>query len=358
MTGLNFGEPATGPIKPGDYPEYDVILASRVSLDRNLEGLAFPHAMGDELRAESSRELATIARAVAYDTARSADLDQAFKAALAETGLYSRAYLIADEARVAFHRSEPTWMAFCDDNHLSIRTRREGLDLARALTSAFEAEEAFSELLGDRTWAFDGDAGFILADADGCGTGLRASAEMHLPALVMTGLAESAFKRAMEAGFSIGGRFSRSEASQGAFFEISLPPGIREAEESAVDRLRQAALALAEYERRARESLLRDERWEVLDTVGRALGRAACARLVSADEAMDIVSGIRLGLSCGILEGMDLAEASEMRRVARIVRPGRKGAAHADSEPDYPRRARALRADSARLRFTERYADV
>lgn len=362
MNGMSFGWPAAGPVQPGRHQCFDAIVSSMVSLDRNIEGWRFPHAMDATTRAESSRELNAIARAAGYDTARSGELDQEFKAELSESDLYSRSYLLFDEGYIAFDKERPTWLAFCDDSHVSARSRVSGLALDAALTQVFDAEARMTSLLGDRTWAFDGDYGFLMAEADKCGTGLEASVTLHAPALSLAGLAETAFKRAMEAGFTVGGRYSRGDPSEGALFNVSLPSGSREAEPSSIARLTRAAEALADYERRARDTMMRDERWEILDVVGRALGRASGARLVSLDESAEIVSGLRLGVACGILEGMELGEVTDLWRLCRTVRRWRPtddaSAPSRAEEPEYPRRARLLRTAAERLIFSERYVDV
>lgn len=112
---------------------------------------------------------------------------------------------------------------------------------------------------------------------------------------------------------------------------------------------------IAEYERRVRTDLLASSPWEVLDICGRALGRAAGAWMVSWDETAEILSGLRLGTSLGIILGMSLEEVSDlwlslkMHRSAFISR---------EDEPEVQRRARQLRKASRSLRLNEEFLDV
>jgi len=224
------------------------------------------------------------------------------------------------------------------------------------LDEVFEVEAAFSGALGEGCWAFEADIGFILSEVARCGSGLAASVALHAPALVLSGLAEPAFKRAMDAGFIVTGAYSITEASAGSLFELSLPGIYRDPERVAVGRRSAAANALAEYERRARAQMLEHKPWEVLDVIGRAMGLAVGARLISRGEVTDIVSGLRLGVACGVLEGIDLATVTDLWPSSRIRNPQADGGN--DDEPEYSLRARNLRASVRDVRFNERYKDV
>jgi protein arginine kinase len=347
--------PALNPVALGEHPEFDVIVRSFASVDRNVEGMPFPHTIDDGRRIELNVALASAARAVGLGTARSGDLEQSFRFRLVERELYSRPYLLRDDAIVALDPGSSTWIAFNDDNHVSIRGEDPGLNLETVLERVLVVDSRLSAGLGDKNWAFDAEFGFIMAEAVYCGSGLAASVTLHAPALVLSGLAETAFKRAMEAGFVVTGSYSLGDASAGSLFEVSLPGVYRDPEREAVIRLTSAARALADYERRARSQMLERKPWEILDVIGRALGLAAGARLVSRDEAAGIISGLRLGLSCGVLEGLDLAEVGDLWPSSR-ARPIRGGGS--DDEPEYALRARVLRDAARNVVFTERYRNV
>jgi len=100
--------------------------------------------------------------------------------------------------------------------------------------------------------------------------------------------------------------------------------------------------------------LLTGSSWEILDVIGRAAGNAAGARLVSRDEAAEIASGLRLGVACGVLEGIGLESATELwvSMGAPLANEEKR------DEPDAARRARALRLAIDGLHFSERYRNV
>jgi len=352
---LILASPAAASISSGDHVEFDVIVRSFASVDRNVEGMPFPHAIDEGRRSALNATLVAAARAAGFGTAKSAELDQWFRSSLVERELYSRPYLLRDDASVTLDPDSATWLAFNDVNHVSIRGASPGLGLEGVLDNLFSIDSRLLTGIAGTTWAFDSEFGFIMAEAAYCGSGLAASVTLHAPALVLSGLAETAFKRAMDAGFIVTGAYSLSDASAGSLFELALPGVYRDPERAAVNRLASAAKALAEYERRARSEMLERKPWEILDVIGRALGLASCARLISRDEAAGIVSGLRLGLSCGVLEGLDLAGVSDLWPLSRMRPIQSRGS---DDEPEYALRARLIRDAAANVVFTERYRNV
>ncbi len=346
--------PAANPIPSGDYPGFDVVVHSRVSMERNVSDSPFPHALGKVELAALGLRLVSSVKAAGLDVSRIGALEPRFRVNLAQRELYSRPYLLNDDNVAALSPGTGLWIAVNDENHLSIRTSRPGLDLQAAWNDAVDMEAVLSEALDGGTWAFDADFGYLMSEAAFCGSGLLASVTLHAPALVISGLAEAAFKRAMEAGFIVAGAYSGIAASAGALFDIALPRTWRDPERLALGRLEAAAKTLAEYERRARDMLLTGSSWEILDVIGRAAGNAAGARLVSRDEAAEIASGLRLGIACGVLEGIRLESATELwvSMGAPLANKEKRG------EPDAARRARAMRLAVDGLHFTERYGNV
>lgn len=344
--------PALDAISEGPHPEFDVAVRSTVSLGRNLADRRFPGRMDGRERSEAEAEVRAALGAAGMEVARVGDLDPEARPLFAGRELYTRAYLVDDRAIVALHPGRPSWAAFGDGEHVSFRAALPGLALEAAWALASGADDDASRAA---VWAFDGDTGYVMTEAARCGTGLSASVALHLPALVLSGLADAAFRRAMEAGFVVAGAYSAAAPSAGSLFGISLPPAVREAEAVSLRRLSRAAGALAEYERRVRVDLLARGPWDILDVVGRAFGRAACARLVGWDEAAEIVSGLRLGIATGIVRGPGLAPVTDLWYAVRAARRDR-GAA--PGEPEAAARARALRKAVEGARMDEGYADV
>jgi protein-arginine kinase len=354
--------PAASPIPVGPYPEFDVIVRSSVYVDRNVSEARLQGTIGPEESCIVSELLSTAARSAGMGVASTGSLDTWFRSNLVERGMYTRPYLLDDDTIVALSAKIPAWLVFNEKNHLSIREAKPGLALEAAWNDVSALEDSLSMHIGNHAWGFDADLGYIMGEAAFCGSGLAASVILHTPALLMSGLAETAFKKAMEAGFIVSGSYSVHAPSTGALFELALPVPYRDAERAALGRLVSAALALADYERRARSELMSKSPWELLDVAGRALGRTLGAWLVSRDEAADIVSGLRLGLTCGIMEGPGIEVITDLWSTLGVkFLPDRDGGTDengSEYEPEAARRASALRHAAAGARLSKRYTDV
>lgn len=364
--------PAMRPVEPGPHPEYDTVVRSFVAIDRNLEGRSFPHALSAEGAYALASVICSAARLCRFEPVRMGELDAWSRSSLTERELYSRPYVLNEENHAALSSDACMWLAINDANHVSIRAARPGLDLGPAWDTVSSADDSLTEALDPDIWAFDAELGYLMSDAGFCGSGLSGHVVIHTPALVISGLAETAFKRALEAGFVVSGAYSGIGPSGGSLFDLALPPAYRDPERVALGRLEAAARALVDYERRARAELLTRSPWEILDFIGRAAGRALEARLVTRDEAADIVSGLRLGIACGVLEGMSLEAVTDLWSTLRTRFPEGTGAGTATpaetasmqrhesttDEPEAASRARVLRQACPRIRFSQRYNDV
>lgn len=371
---MTLSSPASSPVEQHDYPVFDIVVRSRVSVDRNLDGQRFPHMLSSQECSRIATRMCGASRGCGFVVARVRDLDVIFRSNLAERELYSRPYLLDECKYVVLSPDSHLWLAINDINHLSIRSSKSGLSLMDAWADVSRADDAMEQGLGARSWAFDPDLGYIMSKASFCGSGLAAGVTLHTPALAMSGLADTAYKRAMEAGFVVSGAYSSQGVSGGYLFEVSLPQMYSDSEGAAMTRLETAARSIAEYERRAREEMLSSSPWDILDVIGRAVGSARCSRLVSRDEASDIVSGLRLGISCGILDGMSLAEATELWASTRIRHGHYKSSASRSTadgirsdlgsiqantvEPEAATRASLLRKTTSGIGFNQGYMDV
>jgi len=92
-------------------------------------------------------------------------------------------------------------------------------------------------------------------------------------------------------------------------------------DESAIlARLGQMLPSIMAYERRCRDELLSARRRVKLeDRCHRALATLRAARVLGSDEAMTLLSAVRLGVAAGVLTGLDLRRVNEL---FVMVQPG------------------------------------
>jgi protein arginine kinase len=362
-------------------PDDDVVIDSRLRLERNLADSPFPWRLNDRQRSAVQARLRSVLTAAGFIVDNASELDELQKSMFVAREFYPRPYLIDDTAIVALHRELPLWVMVNERNHLVLLAESHGQALMRLWRHVDAMDDRLAAMV---PWAFDPDVGYILSNPERCGSGLSASCGVHLPALMIGGLAEKTLRRAMERGLQVSGTYALRDATGGHYFSLVAEPSIEESEATTLERLGDVVDNIVDYERRVRTSLLLESPHEILDIAGRALGRAVWSWSVSWDEAAEIMSGLRLGVACGIILGMKAADLTLLWVALRAANTGKPGPvrpaatlagttapvtaaggvsamAHAAADAkdtDSSRRARILRRAAAGLRFNEEYRDV
>jgi protein arginine kinase len=281
-----------------------VVLSSRVRLSRNVASQPFPQRAP---RAERDRLLQTIldtaAGLAAFGNSERLALDAVeplHRQLLGERQVLSRD-LIAAPAGGGLVLSGDTLVSCMvnEEDHLRFQALRPGLDLEGAAMAA----EALEQEIGKRLeYAYAERFGFLTACPTNTGTGLRASALIHLPGILMQEQSEKLQEVLRKRRLTIRGFYGEGSAALGYIFQISNAAtlGVREGEILA--QLEQAVTELAMWEIRAREALLAGARSLLEDKIWRAFGILRHARLLTAPEAFLHASLLRLGTSVGVLQ--------------------------------------------------------
>ncbi len=288
--------------------EAGAALTCRILLRRGLEGHPFP---GRADQAQSARAAALVEEALGgadrFHLTNLSQVSSLDRRAAVERDLVPQAFAVQGGGLLAFGRESPVWCTVNETDHLRIRAEATGSDLGAAYRLAAELDALLAESLD---YAFSPDSGYICAEIADWGTGLSASATVHLPALAMAGLVDRALRTALDAGLSVRGFWSDESASSGALYELETPRGAWTDEESILVRLGDAVERISAYEKGAREELLLHDPESLRDVVCRAYGTARYARRIGYDEGAETLSRLRLGSGAGILSGFEGAKAA------------------------------------------------
>ncbi len=129
---------------------------------------------------------------------------------------------------------------------------------------------------------------------------MRASAMMHLPALVISGQMEKVVRAVNQLGMVVRGLFGEGSDASGSIFQISNQTTLGEAEEDILKRLQSVLQSIVEHELNARAKLLEADGAKLFDKIGRAFGILQNSHLLSSGEAMNLLSLLRLGVDLGL----------------------------------------------------------
>lgn len=291
-------------------PECDVIISSRVRLARNLESFPFPHRMSPAQARESADKVVqafnnsgeTVPN---YLTVELDTLSQEDQMALAEKRLISE-----DLARQGKHhkaiisRDEAVSIMINEEDHVRIQSMQAGLNLDQAYA---KAEEIALLLEAKLPIAYSEKYGFLTACPTNTGTGMRASVMAHLPGLVLGSRIRNVIESLSKMGFAVRGLYGEHSKSQGNLFQISNQLTLGISEEDLINDLKRMLQQLIDQERNIRQELYRSRSLDIQDQVMRAYGTMKHSRLMPSEEAVKLLSDLRLGNSLGILENIDVA---------------------------------------------------
>lgn len=301
----------------GAGPDADVVVSSRVRLARNLARIHFP---GRETPEEATEVLTLAERAVGilgpgWDYYRLAPIASADRRVLVEKHLISPQLARQPQAAaLAVSEDEHLSLMVNEEDHLRLQVMECGRNLATAWRAADDMD---NRLEADLDFAFDADLGYLTACPTNLGTGMRASAMVHLPVLALSGRAGALLQAVTKIGYAVRGLYGEGTEAVGNLFQISNQRTLGLSEEEIVGHLDQVLAQVIQAERESRHELHAQSPDHLADRVGRAYGLLRGARILSTAEAMRLISDIRLGVALGLLPEVDYATLNALWVVCR-----------------------------------------
>ena len=289
----------------GTGPESDIVLSSRIRLARNLRGSPFPHGMSDD---QGQKMLQMVEQAIALVESgwriqflRLDALPSLERQLMMEKHIVSP-LLIQTPIRyqgVAVDERESISIMVNEEDHLRTQVLLPGLQLDEAWQVANRLDDMLEAHLD---FAYDEAIGYLTAWPTNLGTGLRASVMLHLPALAMTRQAPQVFTTLAQVGIVVRGLYGEGSEALGNIFQISNQVSLGLTEEELVHNLFVVAQQIVGRERNARQHLMANAELALADRVGRAWGVLTNARVMTSDEALRLLSDIKLGSDLGLIE--------------------------------------------------------
>ena len=131
------------------------------------------------------------------------------------------------------------------------------------------------------------------------GTGIRVSAMLHLPGLVLAEQINQIIQSVNKLGLAVRGLYGEGTEALGNVFQVSNQMTLGEVEADIVERLNKVLLQIIEHEENARGMLLEKKPKIVFNFIGRAYGILANAHSIASKETMNQLSLMRLGVDLG-----------------------------------------------------------
>lgn len=279
-------------------PQHHIVISSRVRLARNLEHRPFP---GWAKKTERLKILGEIKEPVdQLDEMGDAfsenlqDLTLLEKQVLVERHLISREHAAKGAgSAVVMNPAQTLSIMINEEDHLRMQSIRSGLQLMEAFDALDQVDTRLEEQLD---FAFDPRLGFLTACPTNVGTGMRGSAMLHLPALMLADQMNQIIQSVNKIGFAVRGLYGEGTEAMGNLFQVSNQTTLGEKESEILERLTKIIHTIIEHEENARQVLLEKKLNVLRDQVGRAYGILTHSWSISSKEALNLLSLMRLGV--------------------------------------------------------------
>ncbi len=305
----------------GGGPDTEIVISSRVRAARNIAGCAFPClASGEDTGAVLGRFRSAASKVPAlddFDLWAMDDLNDLEKQALVEKHLIS--LFLARESKngaLMLRRDEAVSLMVNEEDHLRIQAILPGLQLEEAWREAGKYDDLLEKEL---EYAFDEQYGYLTACPTNIGTGLRASVMLHLPAMVITRQINRFLGALSQVGLTVRGLYGEGTEIIGNIVQVSNQVTLGHSEEEIISNLYSVIRQVIEQEQNARQALLDKKRADLADKAWRALGLLQYAKVMSSQEAIQLISDLRLGYDLGLINTVDHSLLNEL---LVLIRPG------------------------------------
>ena len=282
----------------------DVVISSRIKFSRNLKDFKFNLKDRNSIE-QLENKIKDNLYLIGYDLKfiKLKDLDDITKQSLVEKNLITQdfAFNKSDVGSILINDEENICIMINDEDHLKLQVFTYGLDLENALNLAVEIDKKIGKVLG---YATNKKYGYLTSNPNNCGTGLRASVLVHLPALLETGNINQIFDIVSRFEVNIKRMNNKIRADENDMFLITNKKTLGLTENEISESIKIIAQKITEQERRIRKLLAKNS-IELEDRIYRSYGILTNCRKISLEEANKLLSYVKLGTDLGILKELD-----------------------------------------------------
>ena len=280
----------------------DVVTSTRIRFARNLQGFKFNLKNQkdiEELKNKIKENTYAIGYGLKYLELK--DMDDITKMSLVEKNLISKEYALKNKTgAILINDEENICIIINDDDHLKVQVFSSGFELENTLNFAIELDKKIEEVLG---YATSKKYGYLTSMPTNCGTGLKASVMVSLPALEKTRNIDKVFYNLSNFGINI---LELNNA-----FEISNKRTLGITEEDIIQNIKVVTEKLIEQERNARKFLDKDK-ISLEDTIYRSYGLLTNCRKITLEETEKLLSNVKIGTDLGILPELTDSKIQKM----------------------------------------------
>lgn len=291
----------------------DVVVSSRIRLARNLKKYPFPAHLEVNEAMKLWKEVADVLEKKSFDFYPLKTFSVLEKQILVEKHLISQDLVNASYPALLLSPEQDIAIMLNEEDHLRIQGFEKGLALTRIWEKLNNLDD---ELAKQLDFAYHETYGYLTSCPSNVGTGLRASAMLHLPLHDLSGESRK-LEKLGQYGVAIRGAYGEGSKAIGHFYQVSNQHTLGKDEKSFIETVQEVVKLLVERERQLRKELADRHHIELVDKLYRAYGLLTNARLISEREAIENLSLLRLGYSLGIFKNLDYQKIDEAILVSK-----------------------------------------
>ncbi len=284
----------------GSGPLCDIVISSRIRLARNLAGHKFLSRCTNTEKADILEKLRDAIMTLDIgDEISYFSIDKATslnRNLLVERHLISRNLAMGKGPRgVVISNRELFTAMINEEDHLRIQVLEAGCQLPHCLDWINHIDDMIEKKV---RYAFSPRLGYLTACPTNLGTGIRISVMLHLPALKMTNHIEKFFNAAKDMNLAVRGLYGEGTEAASDLYQLSNQVSLGIKEEDFVRKFETTIIPeIVEYENAARKELLSKQPDVLDDKISRAMALLQNAHLISSQEALFLLSHLRLGIN-------------------------------------------------------------
>lgn len=293
-------------------PDNDVVLSTRIRFARNLAEFPFPLCFrnDDAIRVRSLvfDAFAHCSNPDNYQAVFTSKLEPIGKKILFERGIMKASTPIAESSGIVIRTDGVLSCIVNDIDHIRLSAFKAGLVGLEIFDIAKNVDNELQESL---QFAANVENGYLTSNICDCGSGMKISCRVHLPALTFSDKIKDILIQFSKYGIEIKDCFGVSlekSSSVGSFYQVSTKVSGNGSEIEQVANLIGAVKFLAETERKISSKIFSFRKSEVTDKIYKAYATSKFSLLLSLKEAIEMISSIKWGKNLEIIKGISDSE--------------------------------------------------
>ena len=283
----------------------DVVISTRVRLARNLASFPFPsHFHGDD---------AERVQALVFDSFSKFPSPDSYHAVSIENIDSSGIKVFAERGFL----DNPVGTGFVMGASDNIACMVNSQDHVRIISfvPGLNCQEAFRQcqyldanLQASLQFAASYDFGFLTSALKDCGSGMKISVRLHLPALSYSGKMPEITESLQKKSLAVSACFGTGKDSSfciGSYYQIYTTCSCSGSELDQLVGIASAVMPVVESERKLNSEFSADVPTVIRDSVTRSYALAKFSRLITFREAIEFISNLKWGLNLGLLDGIE-----------------------------------------------------